>query len=232
MSKGPFHNKWVETYIHMFCNHKQNNWSDLLHMAEFAYNNHTHPSIGMSPFKANVGYDMTLTGEGPTWGKDTPLWLALLMKLHKSCQVWLEEAHRKQAIQYNQSHVDTLALKEGDLMWLDSTDLATDQPSPKLEALWFSPFKINKVMGPLTYQLDLPKEWKVNKTFHRSKLHPAKEPTLNGQTNQVTNPVTVTNKVPNNVEGDINPTPGQSQPKPNHNCTWQTTCQHAQPTHS
>jgi hypothetical protein len=59
-------NKWIETYICMFCNHQQNNWSDLLHMAEFAYNNHMHPSIGMSPFKANTGYDMTPTGSGPT----------------------------------------------------------------------------------------------------------------------------------------------------------------------
>jgi len=78
---------------------------------------------------------MTLTGEGPTQGKDTPLQLALLMKLHKSCQIWLEEAYRKQAKQYNQRHVDTPALKEGDLVWLDFMDLATDQPSPKLEAL-------------------------------------------------------------------------------------------------
>jgi transposase InsO family protein len=66
-------NKWVETYICMFCNHQQNNWSELLHMAEFTYNNHLHPSIGMSPFKVNNGYDMTLTGSGPTHGQDIPL---------------------------------------------------------------------------------------------------------------------------------------------------------------
>ena len=59
-------NKWVETYIRMFCNHQQNDWVNLLYMAEFAYNNHHHSLIGMSPFKVNVGYDMTLTGEGPT----------------------------------------------------------------------------------------------------------------------------------------------------------------------
>ena len=75
-------NKWIETYIRMFCNHQQNNWSELLHTAEFAYNNHHHPSISMSPFRANVGYDMTLTGEGPTQGHNTPLRLALITKLH------------------------------------------------------------------------------------------------------------------------------------------------------
>ena len=65
-------NKWVETYIHMFCNWQQNNWANLLHTAEFAYNNHHHPSIRMSPFKANFGYDMTLTPTGDTQGMDYP----------------------------------------------------------------------------------------------------------------------------------------------------------------
>jgi hypothetical protein len=59
-------NKWVKTYICMFCNHQQNNWSQLLHTAEFTYNNHFHPTIGMSPFRANMGYNMSLTGEGQT----------------------------------------------------------------------------------------------------------------------------------------------------------------------
>jgi hypothetical protein len=87
-------NKWVETYICMFCNHQQNDWADLLHTAEFAYNNHHHPLIGMSPFRANTGYDMTLTGEGPTQGRDTPLRLALLTRLHTQCKLWLEQAQK------------------------------------------------------------------------------------------------------------------------------------------
>src|SRR5258706_1698259 len=165
-------NKWIETYIRMFCNHQQNNWADLLHTAEFAYNNHHHPSIGMSPFKANVGYDMTLTGEGPTRGSNAPLRLALLQRLHTRCKLWLEQAQKRQATQYNKRRKDTPTLKEGDRVWLDTKDLATDRPSPKLEALRWGPFTINKVMGPLTYRLTLPKDWKINPVFHRSKIHP------------------------------------------------------------
>ena len=30
-------NKWMETYLWMFCSHCQDNWVDLLLMAEFAY---------------------------------------------------------------------------------------------------------------------------------------------------------------------------------------------------
>jgi len=174
-------NKWVETYIRMFCNHQQNDWANLLHTAEFAYNNHHHPSIGMSPFRANNGYDMTLTGEGPTQGRDIPLRLATLSRLHTRCKLWLEQAQKRQTVQYNKKKRDTPPLNVGDRVWLDSTDLVTDRPSPKLEALRFGPFKIEQVMGPVTYRLEVPPTWKVNKVFHRSKLFPVIEDQIQGQ---------------------------------------------------
>jgi len=126
----------------------------------------------MLPFKANNGYDMTLTGEGPTRGRDIPLRLALLTKLHTRCKLWLDQAQRRQATQYNKKHQAVPTLKQGDQVWLDSTDLVTNRPSPKLEALCFGPFTIEKVMGPLTYKLELPDTWQVNCVFHQNKLHP------------------------------------------------------------
>jgi hypothetical protein len=53
-------NKCMETYLRMFCSHRQDNWADLLLMMEFAYNNHHHLSINMTPFFANYGYHPTL----------------------------------------------------------------------------------------------------------------------------------------------------------------------------
>jgi transposase InsO family protein len=119
-------NKWIGTYLRIFCNHQQNDWADLLHMAEFAYNNHHHPSIGMSPFRANYGYDMTLTGEGPTRGRDVPLRLAQLTCLHTRCKLWLAQVHKKQELQYSRRTHDTPPLKKGDRVWISSCDLLTD----------------------------------------------------------------------------------------------------------
>ena len=53
-------NKWMETYLWMFCLHQQDDWADLLPTAEFAYNNHHHLSINTTPFFANYGYHPTL----------------------------------------------------------------------------------------------------------------------------------------------------------------------------
>ena len=40
----------METYLQMFCLHRQDDWADLLLTAEFAYNNHHHPLIDTTPF--------------------------------------------------------------------------------------------------------------------------------------------------------------------------------------
>ena len=56
----------------MFCSHQQDNWADLLLMAEFAYNNHHHPLINMTPFFANYGYHLTLMNVPSVTQSDEP----------------------------------------------------------------------------------------------------------------------------------------------------------------
>src|SRR5213079_1188157 len=50
-------NQTVEQYLRIYCNYHQDNWSELLSLAEFSYNNTQHTSIGCSPFYANYGYN-------------------------------------------------------------------------------------------------------------------------------------------------------------------------------
>jgi len=46
-------NGWLETYLQMFIGHRQDDWVDHLHTAQFAWNNHYHASIGTTPFFAS-----------------------------------------------------------------------------------------------------------------------------------------------------------------------------------
>jgi len=48
-------NQELEQYLRMYVNHKQNNWSEWLATAEFAFNNKVHTATKMSPFKVNYG---------------------------------------------------------------------------------------------------------------------------------------------------------------------------------
>ena len=50
-------NSTLEQYLHIYCNYKQDSWSKLLPLAEFAYNNAPHSSTGVSLFFATRGYD-------------------------------------------------------------------------------------------------------------------------------------------------------------------------------
>jgi len=49
-------NQTLEQYLRVYCNYQQDNWVDLLPLAEFAYNNTPSATTGVSPFFANKGY--------------------------------------------------------------------------------------------------------------------------------------------------------------------------------
>jgi len=49
-------NQTLETYLRISCSHNQDDWSDWLPLAEFAYNNARQESTKMTPFFANYGY--------------------------------------------------------------------------------------------------------------------------------------------------------------------------------
>ena len=49
-------NQTLERYLQVYCNYHQNNWSELLLLAEFAYNNTLNATTGLTPFYANKGY--------------------------------------------------------------------------------------------------------------------------------------------------------------------------------
>ena len=54
-------NQTLKQYLHVYCNYQQDNWSELLSLAEFAYNNAPSATTDVSPFFANKGYHLNIT---------------------------------------------------------------------------------------------------------------------------------------------------------------------------
>ena len=54
-------NQTLKQYLHVYCNYQQDNWSELLPLAEFAYNNAPSTTTGVSPFFANKEYHPNIT---------------------------------------------------------------------------------------------------------------------------------------------------------------------------
>jgi hypothetical protein len=49
-------NQEIEQFFRVFFNFQQDNWSDLLPLAEFAHNIRAHSAMGQSPFQVWYGY--------------------------------------------------------------------------------------------------------------------------------------------------------------------------------
>ena len=49
------------SYLWIYCNYQQDNWSELLPLVEFSYNNALNATTGVSPFFANKGYHPNLS---------------------------------------------------------------------------------------------------------------------------------------------------------------------------
>ena len=54
-------NQTLEQYLCIYCNYQQNNWSKLLPLAEFSYNNASSATTGVFPFFVNKGYHPNLS---------------------------------------------------------------------------------------------------------------------------------------------------------------------------
>ena len=72
----------------------------------------------------------------------------------------------------------TKLFKVNDQVWVESKNLKIPYQSRKLTPKREGPFKIKEVLGPVTYRLTLPKQWRIHDVFHACLLMPYKETNL------------------------------------------------------
>ena len=126
-------------------------------MAEFAYNNHHHPSINTTPFFANYSYHPTLTNVPSAAQSDEPD--ERTQRIHdtqEECKRAIEQSQEILKRAYDKWKGENPGFEVGDSVWLKATNLVTDEPSPKLASKHHGPFKIKEKLLDLTYRLKLP----------------------------------------------------------------------------
>jgi hypothetical protein len=149
-------NQDLVRYLCMFANTNQDNWADLLPMAEFAYNSHVHSATGKSLFKLLYGYQ--LQWETPVGGSSVAPAIDQRMD-----QLWKARADAEAALCMSKEamasssadyHCDRPVFKVGDWVWLNTIDLRIKQPSPKLGDKRRSPYQVMEVVNSNSYRLD------------------------------------------------------------------------------
>jgi hypothetical protein len=174
-------NKWLEMYLCIFSTYWQDDWADFVHTAEFVYNNHHHPSIGMTPFYANYGYHPVYTDRaGLDQMLETPMRIQHIHEVQACCQLVMEKAQQVYK-RYADCHRQDLSFAVGDQVWLESYSLSTDTPSKKLAAKRLGLYEVQRLVGPASYQLNIPVTWKVHNVFHAGLLSQTKDDTIPGR---------------------------------------------------
>ena len=70
--------------------------------------------------------------------------------------------------------------EKGDKVWLEAKNLKHSVTNPKFVPKREGPFAITKVLSLITYQLHLPKTWKIHPVFHASLLSPYHKNNIHG----------------------------------------------------
>ena len=80
------------------------------------------------------------------------------------------------ASRQNKKRSEGPALAEGGMVYLLPKNIKTMRPSKKLDHTKLGPFKVKKVLGPVTFELDLLKTMRIHPVFHKSLLEPCHNP--------------------------------------------------------
>ena len=172
-------NGWLETYLRMFCNHQKDNWSNLLHQAEFAWNNHYHHSIQTTPFYANYGRHPVITDRAPVENIPIPKRIERIQEIQKEIKADLHLATRIQKKYFDQRRGRNPEFQVGEKVFLETENLISDEGSKKLSDKRTGPFEIVKQISESAYQLKLPPHMNCHPVFNvdlLSKVQPDKIP--------------------------------------------------------
>jgi hypothetical protein len=165
----------LEQFLQIFCNYQQADWSQLLPLAKFAYNNAKHSSVRGSPFFANYGCHpcciIRLTAStNPTADSLVSQLEAIYVHIKKD----LAEAQAKYKLHFD-THVKSLPdFKVGELVWLSHRNISATRPSPKLDHRRLSLFTILELVGEskLAFKLELSHTMRIDPVFPQLLANP------------------------------------------------------------
>ena len=167
-------NQELEIYFCVFCSNNPETWKQLNPLMEFSHNQKIHSTTKQTPFHLMMGYeprDIPLAFD-KTNAPTAEFRLKTLKEARNEASAAHELARQKMA---ERSTRGFTPFQKSDKVWLDGRNLKIGYPSRKLAPKREGPFEITEVMGPVTYRLKLPSQWRIHPVFHASLLSPYHE---------------------------------------------------------
>src|ERR1700730_6906257 len=168
-------NQTLEQYLRCYCNYQQDNWSELLPLAEFAYNNAPSATTGISPFFANKGYhpNITVHPERDLSSARAKEFVVDLDELHQELRTQIAEAQKHYQGPADAKRTPAPDFKVRDKVFVKAEHFRTTRPSKKLSEKNLGPFEIIAQVGRTSFTLRLPDQLRaVHPVFPVSQLEP------------------------------------------------------------
>ena len=121
-------------------------------------------------------------------------WIRRIHETQEESKCAIEQSQEILKQVYDRWKNENPGFKVRDLVWLEATNLSTDEPSPKLASKRHGPFKIKDKLSDLTYCLELPTCWRIHDVFHVNILSEAKTDTIPQCQQPAPPPVNVNNE--------------------------------------
>jgi hypothetical protein len=176
-------NQVFEQYLHCTINYHQDNWTELLPLAKFAYKNTDQGITQQTPFFVNYGYHPKF--DQFNFNKVENLvvvYLATrLSEIHMEMKDKLFEAQDQQKDNTDKSRKAHLVINIGDKEWLLRYNLKTNCPYDKLDFHRLGPFSVVKQINDVVFCLELPPSIKIHPVFHVSLVELYKESSIPGK---------------------------------------------------
>ena len=195
-------NQEMQRHLRSFTNYFQDNWIELLPMAEFAANFGKSEITHLSPFIVNRGYEPSMSFSLTDLSADTTR-QRLANEIAKDItedmeKVWdivrnsttkAQERTRTAA----DRHRNEVTYEEGDMVWLSTKNIETGRGSKKLDHKMIGPYRVEELIGSAC-RLKLPASMKIHDVFHTTLLRKTADDPLLGQVNEPPSSIIVDNK--------------------------------------
>jgi hypothetical protein len=166
-------NQVIEAYLRSYCNYEQNDWAEMLGMAEFEYNNSKNSATKMSPLYANYRYEPRTN-----WPTDilfrnpaSEMYGHYMTSIHEKFSAQFGVARSSMAKYYDRKRRSIELFKKEELFMLNGKNIQSKGRCKKLDDKMYGPFKILTVGHNNRYcKLELPPTWKIHLMFNISRL--------------------------------------------------------------